>query len=362
MVLIDANDFAVHVPFVPRTLVTGDVRWAPLNTETVFKAGHHVVVRARVLVVRAGEVELDTPFEGNTRLAFAACILAVGSAGIGKPALGTSLLDHEHLMVEQYEMIKNAEEVLIAGGGPTGVTLAGELTRAYPEKRLMLVHCHQYLGFGKRDGESWQLNEGQKQIAEQLFRPLCARGVWIHVNERVSPDGQMLENVGNPVNAHVVWCDGPKVAERTDLLERHLVEPDGRVAVDDFFRTKMPGVYAIGDCADTSGRNTIAQAMREGAACARIVLAHLGGKEAEYDQMEDETYVVPLGPKGVVYPRALKGFEDGAGAGVVDFGWLGTWPAPEWYLHRMHHNFFFSSFHGLFKGREGIGREGIGRE
>lgn len=354
VVLIDANDFAVHVPLVPRSLVTGEVRSAPLRTSTVFKPGHHVVVRARVIAVRDGEVELDTEFEGSTRIKFAACILALGSAGIGKPELGMSLETYKRGIEEESETIRDAKEVLIAGGGPTGVTLAAELTQAYPDKRLVLVHCRQYLAYSRRDGESYQLTEGQKAISEQLFGPLCARGVWIHVNERVSPDGKMLELVGTPVTAHVLWCDGPKVAERTDLLDRNLVGPDGRIGVDEYFRTKMPNVYAVGDCADTEGRNTIAQAMREGAACARILLAHLGGKGAEYDQMEDETYVVPLGPKGGTYPRAVDGYEDGAGAGIVDFGWLGTWPAPDWYLTRMHRDYFHSSFRGLFKGAESV--------
>lgn len=355
VVLVDASDSAVHVPLGVRALVTGKVCAAPLRTATVFRGGHHVVVRARVLAVAEGALELDTEFEGSTRLPFAACILAIGTSGAGKPALGASLAEYERAMADSAQAIKDADEVLVAGGGPVGTALAGELARAYPTKRLVLVHARSHLGFTARDGQPWQLSARQEAIGTALFGHLCARGVWVHVNERVSADGTALEHVGTPVTGHVAWCTGARPAERTAFLDPEMLGPDGRIAVDDSLRTRMTGVYAAGDCADTEGRKTAAQAVREGTECARLLLAHLAGKEATYTPIDDETFVVPLGPRGGSYPRAVDGYEDGSGAGVVDCGWFGTWDAPEWYLRRTHaDDWYASAFRSLFRGRERI--------
>lgn len=38
------------------------------------------------------------------------------------------------------EKIKGADSILIVGGGPTGVELAGEITIDFPEKKVTLVH------------------------------------------------------------------------------------------------------------------------------------------------------------------------------------------------------------------------------
>lgn len=358
VVLVDANDFVVHMPYVARSTVTGDVRTAPLRTEAVFQAsmGPHVFVHARVTSISEGEVELDTEFEGSRHLPFAACILAVGSGGPGKPELGITLEAYEQRQRDSAQAIKDADEVNVAGGGPVGVAVAGEIARTYPSKRLVLVHCRQYLAYTQRDGESHQLSEQQKALSERLFGQLCARGVWIHRNERMSADGKMLGIVGNPVYGHVVWCTGLQPSERTAFLDPKLLAGDGHVIVDDSLRTMLENVYAIGDCADTDERKTIAQAVRQGEECARIVLAHLSGKKAKYVAIESETFCIPLGPKGGVYPRAVEGYQDGSGAGVIDLGWIGgVRDAPDWYLRNMYPNYsYHCAFRSLFMGSEPI--------
>lgn len=40
----------------------------------------------------------------------------------------------------EYDKIKSANSILIVGGGPTGVELAGELSIDFPEKKVTLVH------------------------------------------------------------------------------------------------------------------------------------------------------------------------------------------------------------------------------
>lgn len=45
-----------------------------------------------------------------------------------------------NLSMTDNEKIKGAKSILIVGGGPTGVELAGEIAFDYPEKDVTLVH------------------------------------------------------------------------------------------------------------------------------------------------------------------------------------------------------------------------------
>lgn len=75
VVLIDANDFATHLPAVVRALVVPDSEGrnltAPLQDSTVFPAdSRHRVMHAQVLTLGVGVVTLDREFEGSTELPF----------------------------------------------------------------------------------------------------------------------------------------------------------------------------------------------------------------------------------------------------------------------------------------------------
>lgn len=354
VVLVDANDYAAHVPGVVRALVTGDARTAPLRTATVFKRkwgsqGAHVVVHARVLALAPGVLELDTPFEGSTQLPFEKCILALGATGLGRPEPGVSLEKYREGLQESADAIEHAAEILIAGGGPAGVELAGEITSRYPDKRIVLVHRGQYLSATAAEGEP---SARRVALGTALFGQLCARGVWIHVNERV--DGGHLAHVGTRVTAdHVLWATGGK--PNTGFLGADMLAANGAVTVDNAFRTAVAGVYAVGDCCSSPGRKTAGQAAAEGAACARIVLEHMRGRESSYDPRPNEGIVVPLGDRGGTYPRAVQGYTDGIGAGIVDLGWAGVYDAPAWFIRWFHRDYFYKeTFRVLFRGSERI--------
>ncbi|KAL1807909.1 hypothetical protein ACET3Z_024899 [Daucus carota] len=46
----------------------------------------------------------------------------------------------ERSVIYQMEKIKSSQSILIVGGGPTGVELAGEIAVYFPERKVTLVH------------------------------------------------------------------------------------------------------------------------------------------------------------------------------------------------------------------------------
>ncbi|KAK9114825.1 hypothetical protein Syun_021622 [Stephania yunnanensis] len=55
--------------------------------------------------------------------------------------LPKSLQFHENVvLIDPTKKIKSVDSILIIGGGPTGVELAGEIVTDFPEKKVTVVH------------------------------------------------------------------------------------------------------------------------------------------------------------------------------------------------------------------------------
>ena len=63
---------------------------------------------------------------------------------------------------EVADVLQTVEKVLIVGGGPVGVELAGEILENYPDKQLTLVHSHDEL-IGERFADKFK-----QKAADQL--------------------------------------------------------------------------------------------------------------------------------------------------------------------------------------------------
>lgn len=241
----------------------------------------------------------------------------------------------------------DAAHVLIVGGGAAGVEIAGELSTHYPEKRITLVHSHERL-LATRGGylvPEW--------VSARLHAQLLARGVTIHLDERVTEKaGGYFTSAGEVAADYVLWAVGGR--PNTGLVHPDHLAGDGTVAVDDQFRTPLPGVYAAGDVCSTPGRKTAGRAKWEGAACAGALLAHLQGRDARQRAGKvNNGILVPLGDGR---PTAIPG--DGIGAGAIDLGWFGLWGAPQWMLRWFAKDYFAKrAFGGMFTGHEDIGFE-----
>jgi NAD(P) transhydrogenase len=93
-------------------------------------------------------------------------------------------------------------------------------------------------------------------VAEHLVSELRARGATIHLGESVTScsagdgDVRIATDKGSEIVADAVLFAGGRLANTEELeLDRIgiAVGRHGRLAVDEFFRTPMPHVYAVGD-------------------------------------------------------------------------------------------------------------------
>ncbi|WWC58500.1 uncharacterized protein I303_101043 [Kwoniella dejecticola CBS 10117] len=147
ILLIDARGFAWWPITILRAVVVPgweDKVSIPLTTERVFKKGspHQVIAPNKVLQLKADSVILEKPFEGSTEIPFFRCVIATG-ASQELPTM-PAWDDSEDQFVESLRRsqrdIERATKVVVIGGGAVGVEIAGEIASHHPNKKMTLIH------------------------------------------------------------------------------------------------------------------------------------------------------------------------------------------------------------------------------
>ena len=162
----------------------------------------------------------------------------------------TSLLDKEKLA-----------NIVIAGGGPTGVEMAGMIaemrrniaSRDYPEdsekvSNIYLVH-----------GSPTLLNPMSKKAQEEAYDVLKKLGVKIVLNTLVKDyvNDEVILSTGEKISsATLIWASGV-IARQVNGLPKEIITRGGRIIVDEINRVKgFSNIFAIGDqCFQTTDKN-----------------------------------------------------------------------------------------------------------
>jgi NADH dehydrogenase len=192
---------------------------------------------------------------------------------------------------EDPELRRRLLNVVVVGGGFTGVEAAGELVDLFRSVRRFYPHL-------SKDDARIILVEGGPVLLPGLpehmgtysAKALARRGVEIMTGSQVASaddGGLTLQNGTTIPSATIVWSAGVKPSPtltRTTLPHAKngsiIVEPDLRVAGAD-------GIWALGDCAAIpNGQGgyypaTAQHAIREGPALAYNIVATLRGKSTK---------------------------------------------------------------------------------
>lgn len=195
----------------------------------------------------ARRVELD---DGRS-LGYAALVVTSGSRaatpevpGLEEHAL--TLKSAEDALAIR-ESLAGTRSLVIVGGGPTGVQLAGEVAIAWTDTEVHLLEAEPRL-----------LPSFPRSLGEHAARLLRDRSVHVHLGapaERIDDGGVRLAD-GSQIDGLVVWAGGFEPTGH-DLLP-DLPTEDGRIVVEDDLSVRgMPGVFVAGDSAahrDVLGR------------------------------------------------------------------------------------------------------------
>jgi len=187
---------------------------------------------------------------------------------------------------------KGALNFVIVGAGPTGAEMAGTLGdmihRVLKDeyRNLLLSEARIFLVDLGNSVLSDFSPKGQAYAAKTLEE----RGVQIHLKTAVKEVGSghvvLADGTRIPTRT-VIWAGGLKASQLSDNIG---VQPDkgGRINVQsDLTVQGFPGVYALGDFANISGRDGQALpqlasvAEQSGKWCAKNIAADIGGEPGE---------------------------------------------------------------------------------
>jgi NADH:ubiquinone reductase (H+-translocating) len=145
-------------------------------------------------------------------------------------------------------------DIVIVGGGPTGVELAGALAemkqhvipKDYPDLDAKKMHIHLIQGTDRLlPGMSVKSSAKAKSDLEQL-------GVTLYLDQQVKniSDGKVILDNGFCINANkVIWAAGVSASSIPGLPESS-ISRSGRILTDEYCRVRdTKDIFAIGDLA-----------------------------------------------------------------------------------------------------------------
>lgn len=215
--------------------------------------------------------------------------------GIKTPRDAEALKEHLH----QQLIYRGKPDLnyVVVGGGPTGVELAGVLP-SYIHKI-----CDQH-GIPRRrvhvdliEASPRLLPRMPRDVSRRVKRHLKRSGIHVQTKKVVqaqTADALMVDN--KPIRSHtVIWTAGVTnnpffQAQNFQLATNH------KVRVDQFLQAE-PGIYVIGDNADTPYSGLAQVALGDGKFVAQNLIRILNGDDPKPYKAKKPIYVMPAGPR-----------------------------------------------------------------
>jgi NADH dehydrogenase len=312
IVLLDRNNFHTFQPLLYQ------VATAMLEPNTVASSFRKIFKHQKNLVFRMVHVNRIDPdrkmvITGAGRLAYDFLVIAtgartnfyglrdIGEHAIAMKSVSDAITIRQHifanfekaLMTEDPAERESLMNIMIVGGGATGIEIAGAIGEL---KKFILPHDYRELDLGKMniylvEGEE-RLVGGMSAKASQLAcQGLETFSVSLMLNTRITAyDGRTaVTSAGSKIPTRtLIWVAGV-TGNIPPGLDRNEAVSGGRIRVDRYHRTAgYDDIYAIGDVAAVVDENTphghpmlAPVAIQQAKNLAANIACRIGGREKE---------------------------------------------------------------------------------
>ncbi|PIA15370.1 FAD/NAD(P)-binding domain-containing protein [Coemansia reversa NRRL 1564] len=321
--IVDRNAYWYYMIGAPRAVVDKqfghqlffrqDTLLTPFEVDPL-NPKHRFIQASLVAVNSDKSIELSN----GEKLSFDYLLLSTGATN-SFPAnvIAPSLEDARSRLLQLHDNVKNAESVLVIGGGAVGVETAGEIASEYPKKKVTLVHS----------GARLLPSNFKAGLSDGAVRKLRRLGVAVVLNERMvipadTPfDGtirplSLKGKSGNTYDSELQFLTiGPKIhteylVSLEEQLDTKLREANGAIRIKPTFQIdhdQLTAVFAVGDVNSLPAGNKYAMKAVEQAqvAAANVITMIEAGFDQnpkdcnvsleEWDGSEANMIVVPMG-------------------------------------------------------------------
>lgn len=252
--LVDPNDYFEVPMAAPRSLVK------PEFAEQSIIPFSKALPKAKYIRGKLSELEnqygLVTLEDGKQlKLIGDIIILATGSSFSNSlmRAFNSSRIERLNFYLNYSNHIKQAQRILIVGGGPIGVELAGEIIEKYADKSITIIEANSRILLGTT-----------LDASNAAARELKKRGVTIITSEKIvdsnsSPD-EIISKPGIAITSsnrripydHIIWCVGGK--PNTEYMKKYMssvLNNKGQIKVKPTLQVVgCQNIFALGDITD----------------------------------------------------------------------------------------------------------------
>lgn len=252
--------------------------------------------------VQGKVISLDIPnkkavLEGGREVSWSHCLVAVGSLG-PVPCRSTQLTvaGLEEEVRATADIIQRAEKIVIIGGGAVGFELAGEIRDKYKDKAITIVSSSEKLVCPDFAPKFYTRVNSLLEAGNVKVVVGKADMTFVKVN---MIEGQTLQVGDTAVESDLVLpCTGlpPNRPEVAALVPVEGFDDKGRVKVDEFLGVEgCPGLYALGDCSNTSEHKMAAHAASHADTVVANIVLEAAGKPPRPYKQKFVGMIVPFG-------------------------------------------------------------------
>lgn len=313
--LVSPLDYFEVPMALPRALVEPELseRSVMSLTQTLPEVRH---VQGKLVRFDAGRGVVETTDGQSIELNGDISVLATGSSyanSLTRAQTGTVDERRKQLAVFA-DRLEQAQNILIVGGGPIGIELAGEITLEIPGKNITVVESNEEI-----------LQGTSRKVAVRALSELKARGVSFHLGQKVvepsygvAPEGGIAQTDKDLELEYdlIFWAVGSK--PNTDYFPAEQLSPENRIPVDRHLRVKgMENVFALGDITALNEVKKAIYVIDHLKTVTKNIRSLLAGKspQASYKaQTGNDIMVVTLGRQGGVGHIPV--------LGTITAGWL----------------------------------------
>ncbi|KAJ9477932.1 Pyr_redox_2 domain-containing protein [Pseudozyma hubeiensis] len=311
-----------------------------LTAETVFgstDSRHIVLAGTRVIDLQSDHIVVDKDVtasmpgssvqERKTSIPVERVVLAIG-ADYGFPARISPSAKTKEDVLDQFRSMQNhiaeAKDILIVGGGPTGVEFAGEVLDVHRGKKVTLITRGPGLITNGKDNYSG--------LSAKLISQLESKGVRVILNDSIDLDGQTTGPLsstqtfktgkGEQLTADflLIGSGGKPHTQWISHIDPDILDSSARIKVSPHFSIESSSprwskYYAVGDAASTPGPKVSYMAGQHAPQVAHNVVCDVKGEKQKMkvaSPPSGDIIMVPVGKSG--------------GAGYLMFFSVGGWP------------------------------------
>ncbi|KAI0065713.1 FAD/NAD(P)-binding domain-containing protein [Artomyces pyxidatus] len=313
LTLINARPFTVFLPATVRMAVTDEG-----NLEEQILIPFDRLLSKRLGEVRVGKVvaiEEDRPgagghvvLAGGDKLHYDVLVLTPGTALDGPLAYPDTKEETLAFIKEWRRKFRDANHIVMAGGGPVNIELAGEIKEYWPEKKVTIVQSRKL-----------PLHPSYPDRFRSRVEKECkARGIEFvfedYLDQEVPKDGAVTTRSGKRlvVDMVVVSRGGTPSTGFIKNFDSSIVTERGFVRTHPSLEViTHPGIFCAGDVVDNEERNGLGKYERHAAVVIANVLDHLNGRALSRTykaRSSVDTITLTLGKSGgVAFSRRFGG-------------------------------------------------------